>query len=270
MQTPQLLNFYLQLWLEDGSQNTHCLTVSSSSRFCYIYSYSEISVVQLSDDGKKVLCKPCHAATEKTEKGWMRKDSLPNHLKSISHAKCLSEQEISQSIQRPGDCPVEEESAMEETMDFVTFTSIAQSSAAAKEHIPRPTDEEGEMWDDLMHHTEIFDAGVDHTLDAAEERKRLEREATEFDLWHDSLPEQDFKTVLDELEQEDVLSELLQNARTYSLHFYSGPGHLNDLISGILDLNQPDAADLLNEELGDTRQPQTDNAWFPYESKMVS
>lgn len=156
----------------------------------------------------------------------MRKDSLPNHLKSNSHAKCLSEQEISQSIQRAGDRAMQEESAMEETMDFVTFTSITQSAVAAKEHVPRPSDEEREMWDDLMHCTEVFHAGVDHALDAAEERKRLEQEATEFDLWHDSLLEQDFnvgESVLDELEQEDILSELLQNACTYSLHCYSGP-----------------------------------------------
>ncbi|KAF8951656.1 hypothetical protein BDZ97DRAFT_1683873 [Flammula alnicola] len=87
-------------------------------------------------------------------------------------------------------------------------------------------------------------------LDAAEERKRLEREAIEFDLWHDSLPEQDLnigESVLDELEREDVLTELLQNAH----------------------LDQPDAADLLNEELGGAHQPQTHDAWFPYESKTM-
>lgn len=44
---------------------------------------------------------------------------------------------------------------------------------------------------------------------------------------------------------------------------------LND-ISCILDLDQPNAANLLNEELGGVRQPQTDDAWFPYESKTVS
>jgi len=65
---------------------------------------------------------------------------------------------------------------------------------------------------------EIFDAGIDHTAAAVEERKRLEREATDFDIWRsaDFLPEEDpndGELLLDELERDDILSELLQNTR---------------------------------------------------------
>jgi hypothetical protein len=76
------------------------------------------------------------------------------------------------------------------------------------------------MWDRYTLGNEVFDAGIDHTLAAAKERKRLEQEATNFNLWHgtDFLPEEDpdhGELLLDELEQDDILSELLRNARKY-------------------------------------------------------
>ena len=73
------------------------------------------------------------------------------------------------------------------------------------------------MWDHYALGNEVFDAGIDHTLAASEERKRLEQEATDFNFWHgaDFLPEEDpnnGQLLLDELEQDDILSELLCNA----------------------------------------------------------
>ncbi|KAF8959102.1 hypothetical protein BDZ97DRAFT_2045777 [Flammula alnicola] len=105
------------------------------------------------------------------------------------------------------------------------------------------------MWDRYALGNEVFDAGVDHTLAAAEERKRLEQEAADFDLWHsaDFLPEEDpndGELLLDALEQEDILSELLRNA----------------------NLNAPD---VLTEEPQGTSEPKISDAWSPYESKMM-
>ncbi len=70
----------------------------------------------------------------------------------------------------------------------------------------------------------VYDAGVDPAAAAAAERKRLEKEATAFDLWKgsDFIPEEDptnGELLLDELEQEDILNELLQNACVYTLNF---------------------------------------------------
>jgi len=111
---------------------------------------------------------------------------------------------------------MQEESVMEETMAFVTLASTNQP-AVAPEPVPQSTATEQEMWNDYMDCEEDFDAGVDPTLAAIEERKRLEREATEFDLWQgaDFLPEGDINNcelLLDELEQEDILTELMRNA----------------------------------------------------------
>ncbi len=71
----------------------------------------------------------------------------------------------------------------------------------------------------------MFNAGIDPAAAAAAERKRLEKEATAFDLWKgsDFLPEEDpnnGELLLDELEQEDILNELLQNAMYVYLEFF--------------------------------------------------
>ena len=124
---------------------------------------------------------------------------------------------------------MQEESAMEEHMDFIILSSTIQPEVIATAHAPQRSEEEEGMWDRYVLGNEVFDAGIDHTLAAAEERKLLEREATNFDLWHgaDFLPEEDpndGELLLDELEQDDILSELLRNARKYiplnSLHAY--------------------------------------------------
>jgi len=113
---------------------------------------------------------------------------------------------------------MQEESAMEESIDFIPLHSATQPRVTATARAPQRSEEEQEMWDHHALGNDVFDAGIDHTLAASEERKRLEQEAIDFDLWHgaDFLPEEDpndGQLLLDELEQDDILSELLQNAR---------------------------------------------------------
>ena len=104
-------------------------------------------------------------------------------------------------------------------MDFSVLPSAVEPAVTMKARISGPSVEEQEMWDNSASSSEIFNAGIDHTTAAAEERKRLEQEATNFDLWcgADFLPEDpnDGELLLDELEQEDILTELLRNTRTY-------------------------------------------------------
>jgi len=136
---------------------------------------------------------------------------------------------MEESAEKAGEQSMHEESAIEEQMDFIILSSTIQPEASVMTHTPQRSEEEQGMWDRYALGGEVFDAGIDHTLAAAEVRKRLEREATNFDLWHgaDFLPEEDpndGELLLDELEQDDILSELLQNARKYiplnSLHAY--------------------------------------------------
>jgi hypothetical protein len=120
---------------------------------------------------------------------------------------------------------MQEESAIEERMDFAMLSSAIEPAVTMKAHISGPSVEEQEMWDNSAFSNEIFNAGIDHTTAATEERKRLEQEATNFDLWHgaDFLPEEDpndGELLLDELEQEDILTELLRNTRTYTSQLF--------------------------------------------------
>ena len=113
---------------------------------------------------------------------------------------------------------MQEEAAIEERMDFVMLSTTKPVLLTATASVPGPSVEEKEMWDNYSFYNEIFDAGIDHTVAAAEERKRLEREAINFDIWRgaDFLPEEDpndGELLLDELEQDDILTELLRNAR---------------------------------------------------------
>jgi hypothetical protein len=122
---------------------------------------------------------------------------------------------------------MQEESAIEERMDFTMLSSTIEPAVIMKARVSRPSVEEQEIWDNNAFPNEIFNAGIDHTAAAAaEERKRLEQEATNFDLWRgaDFLPEEDpndGELLLDELEQEDILTELLRNTRTYTSQFHS-------------------------------------------------
>ena len=112
---------------------------------------------------------------------------------------------------------MQEETAIEETMDFVMLSSMVKPAVTATARIPGPSLEEQEMWDNYSN--EVFDAGIDPTVAAVEERRCLKQEATNFDIWcgADFLPDEDPKDgelLLDELEQDDILTELLRNART--------------------------------------------------------
>ncbi len=124
-----------------------------------------------------------------------------------------------QSVQAARDQSLREQNAIEERMEFAILPSAMKSTVMRAES-SRPSQEEQEMWNNHAFSTDIFNAGIDHTKAAVEERKRLEREATNFDLWHgaDFLPENDpndSELLLDKLEQEDILTELLKNTRSY-------------------------------------------------------
>lgn len=174
------------------------------------------SVVELSEDRKKVRCNICAALRIQTSE-WIQKESLAFHLKSDIHTRSVGAQLNRESIRAAGEQSMQEETAIEETMDFVMLSSMVKPAVTATARIPGPSLEEQEMWDNYSN--EVFDAGIDPTVAAVEERRRLEREATNFDIWHgaDFLPEEDPKDgelLLDELEQDDILTELLRNART--------------------------------------------------------
>ncbi len=118
---------------------------------------------------------------------------------------------------------MQEEAAIEERIDFVMLSSTIKPVVMAMAHIG-PSVEEQEMWDNYSN--EIFDAGIDPTVAAVEERRCLEREATNFDIWRsaDFLPEEDpndGELLLDKLEQDNILTELLWNARTCTIQLLS-------------------------------------------------
>jgi hypothetical protein len=175
------------------------------------------SVVELSEDGKKVRCNICATLRIQTNSNWIQKESLAYHLKSDVHACSVNAKHNRESIRAAGEWSMQEETAVEETMDFIMLSSMIRPEVTATARVLRPSVEEKEMWDDYSLSNEIFDAGIDHTVAAVEERKRLEREAFDFDIWRgaDFLPEDqnDGELLLDELEQDDILTELLRNAR---------------------------------------------------------
>ncbi len=183
-----------------------------------------MSVVYLSDDGKKVRCNICGTmrAGKPEDTTWIKKESLPYHLKSVLHARAVIAQRESLSSQAARERSLREEMVMEQEMDFVNLTS----SGGIKNKTTEPTrvlgnsEEEENMWNNLLFSNESFNAGVDPNTAAAEERKQLEKEANDFDIWHveNFLPEEDTTTgelLLDELEQDDILTELLRNASKF-------------------------------------------------------
>ena len=111
-------------------------------------------------------------------------------------------------------------------MDFTTLSSAMEPAIMTKAPISKPSMEEQEMWDNSTFFNKTFSAGINHTAAAAEERRQVEKEATDFDLWRgaDFLPEEDpndGELLLDELEQDDILIKLLRNARLYISRFCS-------------------------------------------------
>ena len=177
---------------------------------------NNFSVVELSEDGKKVQCNICAALHVQTS-NWIQKESLAYHLKSDVHACSVSAKHNRKSIRAAGKWSMQEETAVEERMDFVMLSSI-RPEVTVTAHGLGPSVEEKEMWNNYLLSNEIFDTGINHALATVEERRRLEREATNFDIWGgaDFLPKEDpnnSELLLDELEQDDILTELLQNTR---------------------------------------------------------
>lgn len=182
-----------------------------------------LAVVDVSEDGKKVRCKICRqSCIGQSEDGpgtWIKKESLVYHLKSDLHARSIIAQRNRQSLQSAGEQSIREEMEMEERTDFVTLTSTSaiKYRATERSRAPGTTLEETIPWDNYELSNDPFGAGIDCTAAAAKERKRLAKEADEFDMWHgaDYLPEEDpnnSELLLDELEQDDVLNEILRNA----------------------------------------------------------
>ncbi len=113
-----------------------------------------------------------------------------------------------------------EESAAEEGMNFAILSSATRPVTTVEAGLPKPSLEEEEMWRNYAFSEEIFNAGSDHTMAAAQQRKQLEQEANNFSLWCDvdNLPEDhsiNSERLLDELEQEDILTELLQSMHPF-------------------------------------------------------
>jgi hypothetical protein len=69
---------------------------------------------------------------------------------------------------------MQEEAAIEERMDFVMLSTTKPVLLMVTASVPGPSVEEKEMWDNYSFYNEIFDAGINHTVAAAEERKGLE------------------------------------------------------------------------------------------------
>jgi hypothetical protein len=155
-----------------------------------------------------VRCSVCRALRGlRDQGGWIQKESLVVHLKSDVHARAVNAQKHRESIKRASE-------DRSEGMDFVTLRSSEAQSAISR-HIP--TEEEQDLWEQL---NSSFDAGVDPDAAAIDERRRLEREADEYDIWNgaDFVPEcdpDDCTLLLDELEQDDILTEVLQNTRMF-------------------------------------------------------
>jgi len=125
-----------------------------------------------------------------------------------------------QVIQTATERVMQQEAALEENMDFAQLLQPSQPAATTTPRVSKPSIEEQEMWENFAMTEKTFDTGLDPSLVAAEERKRLEKEATDLDLWNaaDYLPDEvqnDSELILDELEQSDILTEILRNTRMY-------------------------------------------------------
>lgn len=159
--------------------------------------------------------------------GWIQKESLAYHLKSDAHAQSIRAQCDRELIQTAGERAVEEENMMEQGMDFVMLRPTAAPATVTAPTNRVMSTEEQDMWDNHVLYNEHFDAGIDHAAAAVNERRRLEKDANNFYLWHgaDYLPDEadegpnDSELLLEDLEQDDILNELLRNARlSFHLH----------------------------------------------------
>ncbi len=118
---------------------------------------------------------------------------------------------------------IQEEIAVEDRMEFIISSSTIQPKVSANIRAPQQSEAEKEMWERYALGHEVFNAGPDSTHALLEERMRLEREAADFDLWHgaDFISEDpnDAVLMLDALEQDEIMSELLQNAGNHISHY---------------------------------------------------
>src|SRR5258707_9631597 len=114
------------------------------------------SVVELSEDCKKVRCTICAALRIQTSE-WIQKESLAYHLKSDVHTRSVGAQLNRESIRAAGEQSMQEETAIEESMNVVMLSSMVKPAVTATARIPGPSLEEQEMWDNYSN--EVFDAG---------------------------------------------------------------------------------------------------------------
>ncbi|KIJ90420.1 hypothetical protein K443DRAFT_686767 [Laccaria amethystina LaAM-08-1] len=158
-----------------------------------------------------------------------------------------------QVIQTDREQAMQLEAAHEESLEFAQLLQSGRLAAAITPHVAKPSTEEQEMWENYATAEKTFDTGLDPSLVAAEERKRLEKVATDSYLWSvvDNLSNEvqiDNELLLDELEQFDILNEILQDT------------HLDSV----------DVASLVAEDVHcRTFQSKAADAWAPYESKMI-
>lgn len=152
----------------------------------FLLMWYRFPVVDLSEDGKKIRCKICGSsrAGQPEDVTWIKKESLAYHLKSDLHARSVIAQRDRQTLQSAGEHSIRQEREMEERMDFVTLASTSALKAKIPEpkQVPEQTVEEQTLWDNYQFSNELFNAGIDCTAAAVEERKRLEREANDFDI----------------------------------------------------------------------------------------
>ena len=198
-----------------------------------------LTVVEVSQDGKQVRCKICGQSYigQPDNRTWIKKESLAYHLKSDLHARSIIAQRNRQSLHSAREQSIREEREMEEDLDFVTLASTSAIKLRATE-LSRASGErlaENIPWDNYDVSMNSFSAGIDCTAAAAEERKRLRKEADEFDIWHgaDYLPEEDpnhGELLLDELEQDDVLNEMLRNTSKSFLDLFTALYSYNILV----------------------------------------
>ena len=177
-------------------------------------------VVELSEDGKKVRCKICGSIrSSQAENSWIKKESLAYHLRSELHSRSIIAQREQQQLQFAREQSIREENAMEEHINFITLasTSFTNKSMSKPTRTNGMNDEAKNLCNSYQFLDECFDAGADPSAAEIEERKRLEREANDFDIWHaaDFLPNEELNNgemLLEELEQDDILAELLRNS----------------------------------------------------------
>lgn len=185
--------------------------------------------IELSDDGKRIRCNICFAASGNNNNKWINKGSLSIHIASEIHASSVESQQIQESSHRAIEQSAQEESNMEKAMDYAILSSLSTHAAGTPvhTHAHHSNIEEQEMWDNYISSDTTFNAGIDPTIVTLEERRRLAQEAVNLDIWHtggEFLREEDpndCEQLLDNLEQVDILKELLQNASMYSYILFS-------------------------------------------------